>query len=99
VNHERPLAIPSSKPRFPRHVRMQFDEVRKRLVVLAPERIYWPDEVAADILKLCDGNRTIAEIAAQLAKDYAAPAETIQTDVLEFVQEWADLLLLSLGTP
>jgi pyrroloquinoline quinone biosynthesis protein D len=96
VNRKRPLAIASSRPHFPKHVRMQLDEVRKRLVVLAPERIYWPDEVAADILKLCDGKRTIAEIAALLAEDYAAPAETIQTDVLEFVQEWADLLLLTL---
>jgi len=76
---------------------MQFDAVRKRPAVLAPERVYWPDGVAADILRLCDGERTIAEIAAQLAVEYAAPADLIQTDVLEFVQSWTDIRLLRLS--
>jgi pyrroloquinoline quinone biosynthesis protein D len=94
VTRIRLLALPGSKPHFPKHVRLQFDSVRNRLAVLAPERVYWPDGVAADILKLCDGNRTIAEIAEQLAVDYAAAPKTIEADVLEFVQSWLDLRLL-----
>ncbi len=96
MNPERPLASASSKPHFTKYVRMRFDPVRKRLAVLAPERVYWPDGVAADILQLCDGERTVAAIAAQLAGTYAAPVATIQTDVLEFVQSWSDLRLLTL---
>jgi pyrroloquinoline quinone biosynthesis protein D len=75
---------------------MQFDPVRQRLAVLAPERVYWPDEVATAILKLCDGERSIAGISEQLANEYAAPLETIQADVLEFVQSWTDIRLLKL---
>jgi pyrroloquinoline quinone biosynthesis protein D len=75
---------------------LQFDAVRQRFAVLAPERVHWPDDVAVDILKLCDGNRSIADIAAQLAQEYAAPKETIEADILEFVQSWADIRLLRL---
>jgi pyrroloquinoline quinone biosynthesis protein D len=99
VIRERPLASACSKPHFPDHVRMQFDMVRNRLAVLAPERVYWPDEVAAAIIALCDGNRTVAEIAAALAESYAADAATIEIDVREFVQSWLDIRLLRLTPP
>ena len=75
---------------------MQFDAVRKRFSVLGPERVYWPDDVSLDILKLCDGQRSISAIAEDLAQSYAAPVETIQADVLEFIQSWTDLHLLKL---
>jgi pyrroloquinoline quinone biosynthesis protein D len=75
---------------------MQFDPIRQRVAVLAPERVYWPDEVALAILELCDGERTIGAITARLASEFAAPAETIQSDVLEFVQSWLDIRLLRL---
>jgi pyrroloquinoline quinone biosynthesis protein D len=93
---ERPLVTLESKPHLPKHARMQFDPVRQRLAVLAPERVYWPDEIATEILKLCDGQRSIAEISEHLAKEYAAPLGTIQADVLEFVQSWTDIRLLKL---
>ncbi|MGO9545549.1 MAG: pyrroloquinoline quinone biosynthesis peptide chaperone PqqD [Rhodomicrobium sp.] len=91
---ERAIVSPASKPHFPKYVRMQFDNVRKQFAVLGPERVYWPDDVSVDILKLCDGQRSISDIAGQLAQTYAAPVETIQADVLEFIQSWTDLHLL-----
>ncbi len=94
---ERRLAGAESKPHLPKHVRLQFDGVRDRFAVLAPERVYWPDETAVEILKLCDGERSISSIAERLAQDYAAPVETIQADVLEFIQSWTDLRLLRLS--
>ncbi len=96
MKHERPIATAASKPHFPKHARLQFDALRKSFAVLAPERIYWPDDVAVDILKLCDGNRSIAAIAEQLAGEYEAPQETIEADILEFVQSWTDIRLLKL---
>ena len=93
---ERPVAAAESKPHLPEYVRLRFDDVRQRFAVLAPERVYWPDETAVEILKLCDGERTISAIAARLAQDYAAPEETIEADVLEFIQSWSDLRLLKL---
>ncbi len=97
MTRERPLVRPGSRPRFPRYVRIKYDPVRKATAVLAPERVYWPDAVAVDILNLCDGDRTIETIADQLARDYAAPLETITADVLEFVQSWTDKRLLTLS--
>lgn len=96
AQRERPMASAASKPHLPKHARLQFDELRQRFVVLAPERVYWPDNVTVDILKLCDGQRTIAEIATQLSKEYAAPRDVIETDILEFVQSWTDIRLLRL---
>jgi pyrroloquinoline quinone biosynthesis protein D len=78
-------------------VRLQFDSTRERFAVLAPERVYWPEGTAVEILKLCDGERTISALSAQLAEEYAAPVETIQADVLEFIQSWTDLRLLRLS--
>jgi pyrroloquinoline quinone biosynthesis protein D len=93
----RAIASPKSRPHFAGGVRMQFDPVRNRLAVLGPERVYWPDGVAADILNLCNGQRSVADIASELAQSYAAPLETIQADVLEFIQSWTDLHLLKLA--
>ncbi len=97
MTRHRAVVLADSKPFLPRHVRLQFDSTRQRFAVLAPERVYWPDETAVDILKLCDGHRTIGDIAAQLAGEYTAPVETIQADVLEFVQSWTDIRLLRLS--
>jgi pyrroloquinoline quinone biosynthesis protein D len=76
---------------------MQFDPVRGRMAVLSPERVFWPDAVAVDILKLCDGTRSMSDIATQLAQEYAAPVETIQNDIMEFVQSWTDKRLLKVS--
>lgn len=81
-------------PRMPGYVRLRFDTVRGRDVVLSPEKVFWPDEVSVAILRLCDGSRTVGQIADGLAIDYNAPREVILADVMEFVQEWTDNLLL-----
>ncbi len=92
----RAIATEASRPYLPRHVRLRFDPVREKFVVLAPEKLFWPDEVSVAILKQCDGSRDLAAIAGLLAKEYDAPRETILKDVQEFVQEWSDNLLLKL---
>lgn len=92
----RAVATEASTPKFPHHVRMTFDEVRRKWVVLAPEKVLWPDEVSVDILKLCDGQRTISGIVDELAAAYSGDREVITRDVTEFIQEWSDNLLLKL---
>ena len=96
MKHSRILVDEGSRPYFPKGVRMHHDTVRDRLAVLGPERVYWPDTVSADILRFCDGRLSIRAISTQLAAEYAAPLETIEADVLEFVQSWTDLHLLTL---
>ena len=42
---------------------------RDRWLILAPERVFTPDAIAVAVLKLCDGQRSVADIAGELAKD------------------------------
>ena len=94
VPRERVLVTEAARPHMPRYVRLHFDPVRQRDVVLSPEKVFWPDEVSVVILRLCDGTRSVGEIADTLAVEYNAPREVILADVMEFVQEWTDNLLL-----
>ena len=79
-----------SRPVLPRHARLKFDETRQLWVILAPERVLAPDEIAVEVLKLCDGVRSVADIADELAAKYAAPRDTIATDVVAMLQDLAD---------
>jgi pyrroloquinoline quinone biosynthesis protein D len=73
---------PSSKPRLPRGVRLRHDDVRQRWTLLAPERIFEVDGTAAAVLQLCDGERDLAAIVAELAVRYSAPPAVIEKDVV-----------------
>ena len=72
-------------PLIPRGVRLSEDRVRKRLVLLAPERILEIDEIAQAILILCDGRRDVAAIGNELARNYNAEASEIMTDIKEML--------------
>jgi pyrroloquinoline quinone biosynthesis protein D len=80
----------ATRPKLPRHVRLQHDVVRGRWVLLAPERIISVDEVAVDILRLCDGERTLARVADELAAMYDAPVAEILIDITSLLQGLAD---------
>lgn len=58
--------------------------------MLAPERILSPDQTAVAVLQLCDGNRTVEDIADALAAEYSAPVDVIHKDVVELLQDLAD---------
>ncbi|WP_321343858.1 pyrroloquinoline quinone biosynthesis peptide chaperone PqqD [Breoghania sp.] len=85
---------PSCRPRLPRHVHLRFDALREKPMVLAPEKVLWPDEISAAILKRCDGQSPVHEVAEDFARDYAAPCEEIEADIIAFLQDWADRLLI-----
>jgi coenzyme PQQ biosynthesis protein PqqD len=72
----------SSRPRLPRGVRLRHDDVRERWTLLAPERIFEIDATAATVLQLCDGERDLAAIVAELAERYHAPPAVIEKDVV-----------------
>ena len=61
---------PSGRPALSRHVRMRFDRTRDRYVLLGPESVIVLNPTGADILGLCDGRRTVAEVAAELQARY-----------------------------
>jgi pyrroloquinoline quinone biosynthesis protein D len=80
----------ASRPVLPRHTRLKYDETRQVWVILAPERVLAPDEIAVEVLQLCNGERNVGDVADQLAAKYAAPREAILADVIAMLQDLAD---------
>ncbi len=76
-----------SRPRLPRGVKLRHDDVRQRWTLLAPERIFEVDGTAAAVLQLCDGERDIAAIVAELATRYSAPPAVIEKDVVAMLSD------------
>jgi pyrroloquinoline quinone biosynthesis protein D len=87
---QRAIITVASKPVMPPHIKMRHDAGRGRWLILAPERLFDPDEIAVEVLKLCDGARTVGDIAGQLSKDYNAPLEDIEADIIAMLQDLAD---------
>ena len=79
-----------TKPHMPPYLKLRHDAGRGRWVLLAPERILTPDQTAVAVLQLCDGERTVEEIAAELAEEYSAPVDVIANDVVDLLQDLAD---------
>lgn len=77
----------SSIPKLARGHRLREDKVRGRWVILAPERLFEPDEIAVEVLKLVDGARTLDAIVTTLAAKYDAPREAISADVIAMLAE------------
>lgn len=76
--------------RFPPHVKFRFDDTRQCWVVLAPERLLLPDELAVEILHLVDGKQTVDDIVDALMAKFSAQREEILTDVKALLQDLAD---------
>ena len=55
--------------------------------MLAPERIFEIDDIAAAVLSLCDGERDLETIVAELAACYNAPAAVIEKDVTAMLSD------------
>ena len=80
----------TSRPKLPRHAKLKFDETRKVWVILAPERVLAPDEIAVEVLRFCDGVRSVEEMIDALAAKYTAERGAIATDVIAMLQDLAD---------
>ena len=76
-------AIPAWAP----GVRLREDKVRGGWVVLAPERLFMPDEHALSVLQLVDGKRSVGVIVDDLASRYAAARDLIAADVTAMLQD------------
>lgn len=60
----------SNRPKLAAHVRLMLDPARKQHVLLGPESVVVLNRTGADVLGLCDGQRTVAEIVAELHGRY-----------------------------
>jgi pyrroloquinoline quinone biosynthesis protein D len=85
-----------STPALGRGVRLRFDQARSAWVLLAPERVLMPDEIAVEILKRCDGKATVSAIVADLARAFEAEPALVAADVRSFLQDLADKGMVTL---
>ena len=70
-------------PRLHPKARLQRDEVRGRDVLLYPEGLVTLNPTGAEILGLCDGVRSVADIVAALEQRYGASG--LVQDVMSFL--------------
>jgi pyrroloquinoline quinone biosynthesis protein D len=71
-------------------VRLHHDRARDRWVVMAPERMLVPDEIALEVFRLVDGARDTDAIVDALAAKFAAPRAEIFSDVTALLAEMTD---------
>ena len=60
-------AIRLDVPVLPNGFRLHWDKVRERYVIVFPEGAVALNPTAVEVIELCDGKRTIEEIAAELS--------------------------------
>jgi len=78
---------PSSVPTLWRLARLDFDPVRQQSVLLYPEGAMLLNDTGAAILTLCDGRRSITEIAAILQERYHCD---VMADVTDYLSQLAE---------
>jgi pyrroloquinoline quinone biosynthesis protein D len=84
---------PDSQHRLAPHVRRQIDRVTGGALLLHPEGAVELSETADAIVQLCDGSRTLDEIAAALSAEYDG---VLRPDVEACIDALADRGLLKL---
>ena len=84
----------AGRPRLARHVRLRFDPARGQHVLLTPEAVTVLNGTGAAVLELCDGQRTVTEILAELRGRYA---HVDDDEVRRFVDRLAARRCLELG--
>jgi len=75
---------PAAVPSLWRLARLNFDPVRQQHVLVYPEGAMMLNESGAAILQLCDGQRSIAEIARILDERYHCD---VLADVTEYLAQ------------
>jgi len=90
-----PIA-PDARPRLPHGVRLVHSEAQGGWVLLAPERVFKADAIAAEIVRRCTGESTLTEIVDDLASAYSAPRERVLADVTAMLRGLAEKKLLEL---
>ncbi|HKZ05395.1 MAG TPA: pyrroloquinoline quinone biosynthesis peptide chaperone PqqD [Methylomirabilota bacterium] len=79
-----------SRLRLAAKARLRFDRQSSRYMLLYPERGLVLNPTAADVLRRCDGERTVGSIVEELARQYGHAPPTVEREVLAFLQTMAD---------
>ena len=85
-------------PRLHPKARLQRDGVRARDVLLYPEGLVALNPTGAEILVLCDGVRSVADVVAALERRYGATGGSVERDVTAFLDGLAAKGLVTYGS-
>jgi pyrroloquinoline quinone biosynthesis protein D len=76
-----------TRPRLVTGARLRYDEVREEHLLLIPEGAVRLNATAAEVLELCDGERSLDDIVGALSARY--DGADLRDDVHELVDELA----------
>jgi pyrroloquinoline quinone biosynthesis protein D len=76
-----------TRPRLATGARLRYDEVREEHHLLIPEGVVRLNPTAAEVLGLCDGERSVDDIVAALAARY--DGADLRADVQELLEGMA----------
>ncbi|ENO74828.1 PqqD protein [Thauera sp. 27] len=84
----------TATPRVSKRFRLQWEEVQQAWVLLYPEGMVKLNQSAGEILRRCDGVRSVAEVVADLEQAFATAG--LEADVVAFLelarkQQWIDV--------
>ncbi len=79
-----------SRPRRQEQILNQQVEDNQILLKLGSGEYYALDEVGNRVWELCDGTHSVGDIVAIIHQEYDAPADTIETDIIELLQDLAN---------
>jgi len=88
------LIASADRPFLARGVRLTFDPARERHVLLSPETVVVLNATGADILELCDGKRTVAEIVTELGARYS---RVVDDEVRRFLDRLVERRCVEVG--
>lgn len=96
MNETEAEILADATPRLRRGVRLTQSEAHGGWVLLAPERIFKADAVAAEILKRCTGDASFASIVDDLAANFDAPRARIEADAARLLLSLVEKRLMEL---
>ena len=76
-----------TRPRLVTGARLRYDEVRQEHLLLIPEGAVRLNPTAAEVLELCDGERSLDDIVGAVAARYEGA--DVRDDVIELVDSMA----------
>jgi pyrroloquinoline quinone biosynthesis protein D len=76
-----------TRPRLVTGARLRYDEVRAEHVLLIPEGVVRLNPTAAEVLEMCDGERSLDDIVGALSARYEGA--DVRDDILELVDAMA----------
>jgi pyrroloquinoline quinone biosynthesis protein D len=77
---------PPSRPRLAKRVRMQTDPVTHGPVLLTQETVIVLNRTGHEVLRRCDGSRTVSQITLELCSLYPAAGTSLAEDVSCYLQ-------------